>query len=134
MSGTFDFCPNSLVPEMIPPDPTNGMSMNGWSFSAKPTIPFQRSWRITLHGMRWYTNAGTGLFDTTTDPTHNAARLEAFYQANGCWDTFSWTHPHISGAMTVRFKVPVQIPAALSNSGGVINPLEVTLIQHNPGF
>lgn len=134
MAGTFNFCPASLVPEMIAPDAMSVMSLNAWTFSSKPTVPFQRSWRVTLHGMKWYLNATTGVFDLTTDVTHNAALLEKFYQDHGTWDSFSWTHPHIAGALTVRFKTPLQIPAALPNSGGVLAPLEVMLLHHNPGY
>lgn len=132
MAGTFNFCPTSLVPELLPPEPVKGMSMNGWNFSSKPTVPYQPKWKVTLEGMRWYLQSN-GLFDVTTDLTHNARVLEVFYQTNQTWDSFAWTHPHI-GALTVRFAEPVTIPKAIPNSNGLIEMVEVTLVQHNPGY
>jgi hypothetical protein len=134
MAGTFNFCPKSLVPELLPPEPVSGMSLNGWNFSSKPTVPFQRSWRVTLHGLRWFLNSSTGLFDNATQPTLNAKLLEEFYQSNGTWDSFTWTHPHITGALTVRFKSVVQIPAGIPNSGGLCNPVEVNFVEHNASW
>lgn len=132
MSGVFDFCPNSLVPELLPPEAPSGMSLNGWNFSAKPTIPYQRSWKVTLHGLRWYLNSN-GTYDNTTDPTRNARRLEEFYAANQTWDSFTWAHPH-EGALTVRFKSPVTVTAGMSRSGGLVPAFEITLVAHNPGY
>ena len=53
MAGTFSFSPNSLVPETLPPEPVQGVSLGGWAFVSKPNIPFQRKFKVTLHGMRW---------------------------------------------------------------------------------
>lgn len=132
MAGTFNFCPNSQVPEELPPDPISVVTMNGWSFSAKPSVPYQAKWKVTLHGLRWYLQ-NNGLFDTTTDTAHNARLLEEFYRARQTWDTFTWNHPHI-GPLTVRFASPLVIPAGVANSGGAIDPVEVTFIHHNPGY
>lgn len=132
MAGTFNFCPTSLVPETLPPEPSAIMSMNGWAFSAKPTVPYQKTFKVTLYGMRWYLNSN-GTFDTTSDPTHNARALEQFYETNGVWDNFLWVHPHL-GSLTVRFKAAVMIPAGLTNSNGLCAPLEITLLHHNPSF
>lgn len=132
MSGTFDFCPNGTVPEIIPPESPTVVSLNGWTFSSKPSVPYQKKFRVTLHGMRWYLQAN-GLFDETTDLQHNARRLEKFYETNGTWDNFQWTHPHL-GVLTVRFASPVQIPAGIPNSNGLVPAFEVTLLHHNPGY
>lgn len=132
MSGTFSFCPTSQVVELIPPESVSGISLNGWNFSAKPTVPYQAKWKVMLYGLRWYLQSN-GTFDSTTDPTHNARALEIFYQNNQTWDSFTWSHPHI-GSLTVRFAAPVVIPAAEPNSGGLIAPVEINLIHHNPGY
>lgn len=133
MSGTFSFCPNSIVVENLAPDAGKVMSMNGWAFTAKPTIPFVNTFKVTLHGLRWILLAN-GLYDTVTTPTINARGLELFYQANGLWDTFSFTHPHITGALTCRFAEKVTVPAARENGNGYCNPVEVMLLHHNPGY
>lgn len=132
MSGTFDFCPKSLVPETLPPEPASGMSLNGWNFSAKPTVPYQKTFKVTLHGLQWYLNVD-GTFDRLKNRTYNARVLEEFYEKMGTWDNFSWFHPHL-GALQVRFKSSVIIPAAIPNSNGLCNPVEITLVHHNASF
>lgn len=132
MPGTFNFAPNSLVPETLPPDPVQGVSLGGWSFNSKPTVPFQRKFKVTLHGMRWIL-ASNGLYDITTTTTINARVLEIFYKDNGVWSSFSWAHPHL-GTLTCRFASPLTVPAAIPGSGGWLEPLEVMLIEHSPTF
>lgn len=132
MSGTFEYCPDSLVPELIPPDPVQGVSMNGWAFTSRPTVPYQRRFKVTLHGLRWYLNSD-GSFDTWTNVTGNARSLELFYQANGVWDNFYWTHPHL-GTLRCRFSSPLQLPPGVPGSNGLLEAVEVNLIEHSPGF
>lgn len=132
MSGTFNFCPTSLVAETLPPEPTSVSSMNGWVFTSKPKVPFLKKFRVTLHGLRWFLNTN-GTYNTISQPTSNARLLEEFYQVNGAWDHFAWTHPHL-GYMFCRFAEPVTVPAAKPDSGGLLEPLEITLVQHNPGY
>lgn len=133
MAGTFTFCPNGQVPKIISPEPTSVISMNGWQATSKPSIPYQKRFSVMLHGLTWFTNPTTGLFDTTTKPTVNARLFELFYEANQTWDTFTWKHPHI-GDLTVRFFTKVDVPPGKENSGGLIDPFEIQLIHHNPGF
>lgn len=133
MVDTFNFCPNSQVPVTTPRDPVSVVTMNGWTFTAKPTTPYVRRFKLTLHGLRWLLT-GVGIYDATTTPTINAAALEAFYKAHEGWDPFYWQHPHIAAPLLVRFASPVTVPAAMPNSGGWIEPLEIDLIEHNPGY
>lgn len=133
MSGAFDFAPSRQVVTEIAPDEISAVSFRGWEFTAKPSEPYRPKFKVILHGMRWYLNTGGTAFDTTTNPTFNAARLRAFYIANRQWDTFSWVHETL-GTLTVRFAGPVNIPEALPNSGGLLAPFEVMLIQQNPGY
>lgn len=132
MSGTFNFCPTSLVPATLPPDPVGGASMNGWTFASKPRIPYQRKFRVTLHGMRWYLNT-SGTYDEVTNPKFNARLLELFYQANQTWDNFLWEHPHL-GEIQVRFAEPVNVPEGRDNSNGYIEPFEVMLVEYSPAY
>jgi len=130
---TFNFCPNSMVPKILPPEPTSVVSMNGWQATSKPSIPYQKRFSVMLHGLRWYTNPTTGLFDVTTNPTLNARLLEVFYETHQTWDPFFWNHPHL-GQMTCRFFSSVQVPPGKENSGGFIDAFEIQLIHHNPSF
>lgn len=133
MAGTFDFCPDRLVPRTRPPaSPGRGMSMNGWFFSARPNVPYQKTFVVKLHGLTWYTQPN-GLFDADTNPGFNARRLELFYEQNGTWDNFAFDHPHL-GTLQCRFAEPVEVPEGAPNAGGLIEAFEITLIEHNPGY
>jgi hypothetical protein len=134
MMKTFKFCPDSLVPETLVRENAQVMSLGGWQFTARPTTPFQRRFKITLHGLRWYTY-DDGRYDPVTDPDHNAHLLERFYAEHEMWKPFTWVHPHIGYApIECRFQSLLNVPAAIPNSAGLIEPLEVNLIEHNPGF
>lgn len=129
----FNFCPNSLVPVMLPRDPTSAVTMNGWVFSAKPTTPYIKTYKITLHGLRWFLNSD-GTFNSTLSPTINAKALELFYEEHETWKPFDWTHPHLGISKQYRFLEKVSVPAGISNSDGLIEPLDIKIIEHNPGY
>jgi hypothetical protein len=129
----FDFCPDYMVPETEPPSGDGkGVSFNGWYFSSKPRVPYQKSFVVQLQGMYWYLK-GTGLFDQSTNPRYNARRLELFYEQHGLWKPFDFRHPHL-GQLTVRFREPLKIPKAIPSSGGLIDAFEMKLVHHNPGY
>lgn len=129
----FNFCPNSLVPELIPREGPSVVTMNGWTFTSKPTTPFVKSWNVTLSGLHWRLDENDH-YDATDRPETNAKALEDFYQAHEMWAPFNWTHPHTGQLGEYRFKAPVVVPKALPNSGGLIEPFQIQLIEHNPGY
>jgi len=130
---TFDFCPSRNVPETLPREaPQSTMSLGGWQFSSRPTTPYQKKIKLTLHGLRWYLD-GNDLYDALTNPKFNARALEIFYEQHETWSPFILKHQHF-GDMTVRFASPVTVPAAEAMSGGFIKPVEVNFIHHNPGY
>lgn len=133
MAETFNFCPNSLVPKTTAPEEVSGMSLGGWQFTSRPTVPYQKRFKVKLHGMRWYTDSVTGLYDSATDPTHNARALELFYEAHRKWRPFYWTHPHL-GLLTVKFDSAVDVAPAIENSGGLCDVVEISLVHDNPGY
>lgn len=130
---TFDFCPDSQVAETTPRDPMSVVSMNGWTFTSKPTVPHAHKFKVTLHGLKWITDELSGLYLNAVNPTINARRLEEFYNAHETWDPFYYPHPHL-GTLVVRFAAPVIIPAAIPNSDGLCAALEINLIEHDPGY
>ena len=136
MSYTFEFCPERNVPETLPRqgnDPV--VTMGGWQFTSRPTAPYQRRFKITLHGLRWYLDDKDGTYDLVTDPKFNARLLEKFYEVHETWKPFLWQHQHLSPRpLLVRFASAVTVPAGDKNSGGFIAPVEVNFIEHNPGF
>lgn len=132
MAGTWDFCLKTLVVENLPPQQGGGMSMNGWSFSSKPNVPYQYIFKVTVQDLRWYLQSN-GLYDNTTDTTRNARRFEEFVRTNGNWDAFDFPHPHL-GTIKCKFKNLPAVPKAIPNSGGLIDAFEVELIHDNPAF
>lgn len=132
---TFNFCPDRNVPETLPREGgAPVVTMGGWQFSARPTAPYQKRFRIKLYGLRWYVNAATGLFDTTTDANFNARALEMFYERHELWKPFNFPHQHF-GTLEVRFNAPLTIPAGTANSGGRIGEgVEMQLIHNNPSY
>lgn len=129
----WDFCPGLMVPRTKPPQLRQGMSMNGWNFSSRPSVPYQKTFVVKLQGMTWYLRDGTDLYDSSTNPELNARRFELFYEKVGTWDSFQFPHPHL-GLLEARFAAAVEVPEAIPNSGGLIEGFDVTLIHHNPGY
>lgn len=128
---SFDFCPNSHVAEELPPEEQKATSMNGWDFTSRPTTPYRAKFRLTLEGLRWRMSGSS--LDVTTDPTMNAGRLLNFYKTNRSYGIFTYQHEYL-GLINCRFAEAVVIPKAIQNSAGLIGPLEITLLHHNPGF
>src|SRR5690349_10079172 len=124
---TFTFCPERQVPETLVRDTSTTVTMNGWLFASRPVSPMQRRFRVNLHGLRWYLN-NDDTYDSTTNPTFNARALELFYEAHEQWKTFEWDHPHF-GTMEVKFAAPVNVPAAPKGNDGMLEPLEITLVE-----
>lgn len=129
---TWDFCPKYMVARTQPPQASQAMSMNGWPFTAKPKIPYQRTFVVKLQGMYWYLKQ-TGQYDYSTNLRYNAARLEQFYAEHGLWQSFMYPHPHL-GAIECRFSVALAVPEAMVNAGGLVDGFDVTLVEHNPGY
>lgn len=128
----FDFCPNTRVAEVIAPDEPSIKDFNGWDYTPKPVLPYRRKFKVTLEGLRWiFSDSGT--IDYATDPDHNAALLEQFYVDHRKWRAFNFSHEYL-GTLEVRFENPLSIPKAMANSNGLIDPVEIMLIHHNPSF
>ena len=127
----FEFCKNSRVAEVIAPEEPKVKDFNGWDYTPTPVVPYRRSFKITLEGLRWYTNED-GL-DVTTDPEHNAGRLEKFYEEHRLHVPFVFNHEYL-GLIELRFSNPLNVPKAMQNSQGLLEPLEFTAMHHNPSF
>jgi hypothetical protein len=132
----FDFCLNSrVVTNLAPENDGIVVSSNGWTHTSRPTTPYQLRFKVMLYGLRWYLEGNTDFYDPFADPEHNARRLELFYREHQRWKPFKFSHPHLGyQPIDCRFVAPISVPAAVENSGGVIEPLEVQLLHHNPGF
>lgn len=132
---TFTFCKDSLVPETLARENVNVVSLGGWQFTARPTTPFQRKFKVMLHGLHWYLNSADSRYDVVTDPDNNARLLELFYEEHEMWKPFLWVHPHLNyEPIECRFQSPVNVPAGLSNSNGLIQAFEINFVENNPGY
>lgn len=129
---SWDFVPNHMVVENLPPDQPSGFSMNGWYFTAKPTVPWQNKFKVTIHGLQWFL-LSDGKYDNTTHGPINARRFEEFVETHGKWRTFDFPHPHF-GTLQARFSALPAVPKGDWNSNGVIPAFEVELVHHNPAF
>ena len=133
MISEFRYCPLSRVVEELPPEETSGMSLNGWMFTSKPKVPYRPTFKVTLHGLRWRLTAGGTQLDLITEPDTNAGNLRLFYIEHRLHRRFAFNHEYL-GPIYCKFAKPVTIPAAVGNSGGLIQALEVQLIHDSPSW
>jgi hypothetical protein len=127
----FDFCENSRVIKELAPQESEGINLNGWDYNPKPNLPYQRSFMVTLYGMRWYLDS-SGLI-LTTDAGKNVGRLLQFYREHRKYRPFLLHHEYL-GAIECRFKQPVNPNEASPNSDGLVEKVEIEMIHHNPGY
>ena len=128
----FNFCPNSRVAETIAPEEPSVRDFNGWDYAPKPVLPYRRRFKITLEGLRWYFNSN-GTIDYATNPDYNAGVLESFYTDHRKHKAFNYQHEWL-GMLELRFDNPVNVPKALPNSDGLLEPLEFMALHHNPTY
>ena len=128
----FQFCPDSRTAETIAPEEPSIRDMNGWDYTPDPVLPFRRRFKITLEGLRWYfTDAGA--IDYSANPEYNAGVLESFYAGHRKHKPFFYEHEWM-GVLQLRFENPLSVPKAMPNSGGLLEPLEIMAIHHNPSY
>jgi len=129
----FDFAPGKHSAQELPPEEPSVTSFNGWEFTARPSVPYRRKFRLKLAGLKWRLNAAGTALDVTTDPTMNAGRLASFYRDHRTWNTFLYPHEYL-GTILCRFATPLEIPLGTQNSGGTVPEFEAMLVHHNPGY
>jgi len=98
-----------------------------YTFSTKPNGPPQRSFVLTFPGMIWYFNSN-GTVDTTTNPSLNMGRLDAFYRTHRMFNTFTYPHP-VYGNLTVRFETAFKHPERMKGGTGATDQFEIRLIE-----
>ena len=129
----FDFCEESRVAEMIAPQEPEVKDFNGWVYNPTPTLPFRPTFKVTLEGLRWYLKPCGSRLDLITDRNRNAGRLQDFYRRHRQHVPFDFEHEYM-GTIEVRFASPVNVPKGIKDSGGLIEPLELTMILHNATY
>lgn len=127
----FDFAPNSHVAVEKAPEDSSVVTFNGWEFTARPAVPYQRRFILKMNGMYWRLSGGA--LDIVTEPTTNVGTLLAFWRTHRRWKSFTYPHEYL-GNLDCRFAAPVEVLEALPESGGLAPPFEITLIHHNPSY
>lgn len=102
----------------------------GYEFSSAPALPIQRRFKLFFNAMIWYFDAVTGAADNSTDPELNMMALMEFYERHLTHKKFIYEH-EIFGTLIVKFAsdVPFEVPKSIQNSGGVVEPFELVLVE-----
>ncbi len=129
----FDFCVETRVAEMLAPEEPEVRDFNGWVYNPTPTLPFRPTFKVTLEGLRWYMRSCGSRLDLTENLDRNAGRLEDFYRRHRQHIPFNFEHEYM-GNLEMRFAAPVSVPKGMANSGGALEPLELTMILHNATY
>lgn len=127
----FLFCDQSRVAETIAPDEQTITDFNGWDYTPNPVLPYRRTFRVTLHGLRWYLDGNQ--LDLSSNQKYNAGLLEVFYRDHRLHKPFYYQHEYL-GSLELRFKSPVSVPKAAADSGGLLEALEITMVEHSPDY
>jgi hypothetical protein len=123
----FDF-PNHTVNHKYPERPQMTFG-GGYTFTATPPNPVQRS--FTLHfegGLRWVQNANGVGFSNSEDSENNALRFDQFYAAHEMHKAFNYPHD-VYGTLVVRFKQPFQMPKSVKGGSGWTESFSIDLVE-----
>jgi hypothetical protein len=105
----------------------------GYTFTTKPQLPFQRSFRLYFSGMKWYLNTD-GTVDNTTNVPLNMQALIDFFTAHDYSQPFIYNH-ELYGNITVKFAAdhPFEVVKSLVGGSGLTEPFELFL-EEQPGL
>lgn len=128
----FDF-PYHSVTERYPESSTRVQFGGGYTFVSKPVAPDQRIFSLNFPALIYYTNPN-GSADRSINPKVNLWKLRDFYQAHRLYEMFVYELPADDGnRVTVRFNKPLEIPAGVPGGTGVVQGIQVELIEQ-PGI
>jgi len=121
----FDF-PFHKVKTVNPESGIRGQFGNSYIFTAPPTAPDQRIFKLSFAAMRFYTEGSE--VSATVNPTFNMKNLIDFYHAHKLFLSFHYPHP-VYGTLEVRFNKPFEEPESLLGGGGTTEAFEVEFIE-----
>lgn len=102
---------------------------NSYTFSAPPTAPDQRVFKLKFAAMKYFVT--NGVLDPLKNPKINLAKLEQFYDIHKTHLRFDFPHP-VYGTLVCSFNKPLMIPSGDTGGDGTVQNIEVELIEH-PG-
>jgi hypothetical protein len=100
---------------------------NSYQFDAPPPAPDQRVFALQVQGMGYFTDSN-GDIDVAYEPGRNLAVLESFYNRHKRAYSFIFPHP-VYGPVVCKFLQPLQIPQGLPGGNGLVQPIELELIE-----
>lgn len=123
---TFNF-PYHTVETTNPDSSTRIQMGNSYIFSAAPSAPDQRSFKLYFKTMKVYETSG-GAIDYVTDQAMNFMRLVQFYQTHKTYKSFLYPHP-LHGTVEVKFKSPLVEPKGVEGGFGHTEAFDVEFIE-----
>lgn len=100
---------------------------NSYQFDSPPDSPDQRIFTLMLQGMTYFVDASDAL-DRLYEPSRNLALLEDFYNTHKRATPFILEHP-VYGQVVCKFNRPLNIPEGISGGSGLVDIIEVELIE-----
>lgn len=97
-----------------------------YQFSAPPVAPDQRIFTLHFKALKYF--IVSGVVDKSVSPEVNLARLEDFYDLHKLHATFTYPHP-VHGNIPCRFNKPLKIPKGTEGGNGVVENIEIELIE-----
>lgn len=95
-------------------------------YAAGPTAPDQRTFVLKLQAMQYFMIGLTP--DDLSHPDRNLWAFEQFYRNHLLHQSFDFNHP-VYGPLVCKFNRPLELPEGIQNGNGIIDTLEVELIE-----
>lgn len=122
----FDF-PYHLFETVNPESGFRGQFGNSYIFTAAPSAPDQRVFKLSFPAMKWFVDAD-GVVDATQNPQYNMKALIDFYHLHRLHESFQYNHP-VYGTLVVKFNKPLVEPKGEIGENGVVRNVEIELIE-----
>lgn len=97
-----------------------------YTYTAPPEAPDQRKFTLKFRALRYFVR--NGQIDPTVEAEINLAALDNFYQLHKMHATFTYPHP-VYGDLACRFSKPLEIPSGTAGGNGVVENIEVELVE-----
>lgn len=121
----FNF-PYHRVSTKYPNSGTQIQLGRSYVYTAPPEAPDQRRFVLKFRALKYF--LVNGVVDQVTNAEINLGALELFYNLHKMHATFTYPHP-VYGDLACRFARPLEIPDGTEGGSGVVENIEVELIE-----
>lgn len=125
----FDF-PYHTVETEYPDSGTQVQMGKSYTFTAPPSAPDQRKFTLNFEALVYFVR--NGVIDATYEPQINMQALDDFYNLHKMNAVFTYPHP-VYGDLPCSFAKPLKIPKGTKGGNGVVENIEIQLIE-KPGM